>query len=85
MAGAKHGNSKAYRRLKDDAYYYALYHMLAHWTDYLTILVLLLTVGVLWSTSQSAKITHPVSAAVGLAVFSVLKNISFRPEMWRRR
>ena|SRR5713226_8856296 len=42
--------------------------MLAHWTDYLTILVLLLTVGVLWSTSQSAKIAHPVSAAVGLAV-----------------
>ena len=50
------------RQKEDWSFYYALYHMLAHWTAYLTILVLLLTVGVLWSTSQNFRNTIPTSS-----------------------
>ena len=56
-----------HRQKEDWSYYYALYHMLAHWAAYLTILVLLLTVPVLWNTSQSAAHPHPIGAAVSLA------------------
>lgn len=49
-------------------YYFALYHALAHWAAYVTILVLLITMGVLLSTSQTA-IVHTKSAAA--AVFAL--------------
>ncbi len=45
--------------------YFALYHTLAHWTAYLTILALLLTIGVVVS---STNLTHPKSAAVAIVI-----------------
>ncbi len=56
------------RQKEDWSYYYALYHMLAHWTAFLTILVLLITLGVLWNSAQIPRVAHPGGAAIGLAV-----------------
>ena len=57
------------RRKEDWPYYYALYHMLAHWTAFLTILVLLVTLGVQWNVAQKSRgVAHPWGAAIGLAV-----------------
>jgi hypothetical protein len=71
------------RQKEDWLYYYALYHMLAHWTAFLAISVLLVTLGVQWNTTQKAeaiaspgfqswlanpRVAHPCGAALGLAI-----------------
>jgi hypothetical protein len=47
----------------DRAFYFALYVSLAHWGAFIAILILLITIGMLLSTSQiTGKVAHPNSA-----------------------
>jgi hypothetical protein len=41
---------------EDWSYHYALHHMLAHWAAFLTIFVLLVTLGVIWNTAQTPRV-----------------------------
>jgi hypothetical protein len=55
----------------DWSYYWALYHMLAHWTGFLGVFVLLVTFAVQWNTTntiQKPRVAYPVFATIGLVV-----------------
>lgn len=56
----------------DRAFYFALYLSLAHWGAFIAILILLITIGMLLSTSQIAgNVAHPKSAATILCALWV--------------
>jgi hypothetical protein len=61
------------RQNPDWPYYYALYHMLAHWAAFLGVFVLLVTFGVQWNTTQNPRVAHPYGAALGLVVLCAVE------------
>jgi hypothetical protein len=50
-------------------YYFGLYQTLAHWAAFITILVLLITMGMLLSTSQTGIIHMKSAAAAVIALW----------------
>ncbi len=61
------------RQSKDWAYYYALYHMLAHWAAFLGVFVLLVNFGVQWNTTLNPRVAHPWGATLGLVVLCAVE------------
>ena len=59
------GKMRTQDKKEDWLYNYALYHGLAHWTAYIAILVVLLTIGLLLST-QINTTSHRVTASFAL-------------------
>jgi hypothetical protein len=61
-----------YRQNEDWSYYYVLYHMLAHWAAFLTIFVLLVTIGVVWNVKGST-VAHIWGPIIGLLVLCAVE------------
>lgn len=60
------------RQKEDWTYYYALYHMLAHWGGFSAIFVLLVTLGVQWNVANP-RVPYPRMAVFGLAILCAVE------------